>query len=129
MSVVILAGEAQRQHAMRLISALDLSAKRWQVEVKPFVKKRSNQQLGLYWKWLAIIADETGNDKDDLHDFFKAKFLEPETREVMGTAVMRYSTDGDAARMTRYMDKVMAFVTSQLGIYLPLPEDQHERLP
>jgi len=123
MSEIILYGETQRDHALKLISELDLS-KPWRIVVKMFVKSRSNPQLALYFKWMGIISKETGNDQDDLHEFFKQKFLDPEIKEVMGEQIAIFSTHGTAKRMTEYMEKVFAFTTSTLGIFLPLPQDQ-----
>ena len=127
MSEIVLAGEGQRNYALHMIGNLDLT-KKWVVVVKPFVKKRTNPQLSLYWKWLGIIANETGNDKDDLHDYFKVKFLSPELVSIFGMEQMRYTTSGlPAKEMSEYMDRVLAFTTSELGVFLPLPQDQLER--
>lgn len=123
MSTVILVGETQRTNAISLIAALDLN-KPWVVEIKKYVKKRTNPQLALYWEWIGIISNETGNDKDDLHELFKKKFLDPEIHEIMGETILRYTTEGDAKRMTEFMDRVLAFANSQLGIFLPLPSDR-----
>ena len=119
----IIRDETMRQRVSDLVDALDLG-KPWSVTIEPFKKKRSLSQNALYWKWVGIIADETGNDNDDIHEAFKGMFLTPrsvqignESREIRSTA--RQNTD----EMKGYMDKVYAYATSQLGILLPIPEE------
>ncbi|MBT8449087.1 MAG: recombination protein NinB [Gammaproteobacteria bacterium] len=46
-----------------------------EVVIRPYKRKRSLEQNKLYWKWLGIIAEETGNDSDSLHFKLKAEFL------------------------------------------------------
>ncbi len=100
----------------------------WQVTVEPYKTRRSLNQNALYWRWLSILAEETGHDNDDLHEFFKAKFLEPRTVDLHGEEIAVRSTAKLAAdEFKLYLDKVYAFVTSELGILLPLPEEQHVR--
>lgn len=125
MTDIILVGEAQRAHAIALISKLDLS-KRWKVTVARHQNKRSLNQNSLYWKWLGIIAQETGHEADELHEYFKAKFLPPVFVELEGEAeaIRRSTTKLNTQDMSDYMDKVNAFAASQLGIILPQPDDQ-----
>ena len=123
MGEIVIRGDVQRQYAIQTIAGLDLS-KPWRVTIKRFVKARSNPQLALYWEWLGIISKETGNDKDDLHEFFKRKFLTPEIKEVLGTEVAIYSTAGPAQVMTEFMNSVFIFANSVLGCFLPLPTDE-----
>lgn len=98
------------------------------VELPDLVKKRTNSQNALYWKWLTeavkAVADETGNDIDDLHEFFKHKFLTPRVIEVRGETVQKYSTAKlTTQEMAEYTDKIYAWVTQELGIRLPLPDE------
>ncbi len=103
-------------------------SKPWSITVEPFKKKRTNSQNSLYWKWVSIVANETGNSQDDVHEILKAKFCPPrvvrfndEERQIRTTTKMT------TADMTQYMDAVYAFATSDLGILLPLPEEAHQR--
>ena len=45
------------------------------IEVKEAKDIRTNAQNRLWWKWIEIISDETGNDKQELHSILKYKFL------------------------------------------------------
>lgn len=117
--------EDDRAAVLAAVNALDLG-KPWSVEIKKHVKKRSLNANALYWRWISIIADETGNDKDDIHEAFKAKYLEPVERLVMGEMVPVLTTANlNTREMSAYMDKVYAFATNELEMILPLPEWEH----
>lgn len=117
--------EDDRAAVLAAVKALDLG-RPWSVEVKKHVKKRSLNANALYWRWISIIADETGNDKDDIHEAFKAKYLEPVERLVMGEMVPVLTTANlNTREMSAYMDKVYAFATNELEMILPLPEWEH----
>lgn len=115
----------QRDAIAALVGKLD-PEKVWAVTVEPYKKKRSLNQNALYWRWVSIIARETGNSHDDVHEALKAKFCPPRTvalgdeeRQIRSTA--KLTTEA----MNEYMDQVHAFATSELAILLPLPEEQH----
>lgn len=115
----------QRDAIASLVGKLDMS-KPWSVTVEPYRKKRSLNQNALYWKWVGIIARETGNSNDDVHEALKAKFCPPrsitlgdEERQIRSTA------KATTAEMQAYMDQVYAFATTELGILLPIPEEMH----
>ena len=115
--------EAMRQRVSNLIDGLDLS-KPWSVTVEPYKKRRSLSANGLYWKWVSIIADGTGNSDDDLHDALKDKFCPP--REVQlgdDFRTIRSTANLGTKDFKDYMDKVYAFATAELGILLPIPEE------
>ena len=42
---------------------------------------RTNQQNKLWWKYMQIIGNELGYDKDEMHDICKLKFLKRERYE------------------------------------------------
>jgi hypothetical protein len=75
--------ERGRERILGLIKALDVT-KPWQVTIEPKTKKRTLNQNALYWKWVGLIADATGNDNDDVHEALKAKFLTPRTIDLGG---------------------------------------------
>lgn len=50
-------------------------------------KPRSLSQNDYYWAYLRIIEAETGDFAEDLHEFFKRKFLPPRFVNVMGNEV------------------------------------------
>ena len=57
----------------------------WGVTVGPYRRKRSDQQNRALWGIAyKILADATGNDPDDLHEFFLGEHFGWEVRTVMG---------------------------------------------
>lgn len=124
---IVIRDETMRQRVLDLIGSLDPS-KTWQVTVEPYRKKRSLNQNALMWKWLNEVAghvrDHTGMDSDDIHEFFKQKFLPSRIIEIAGETVEhRTTTKLTTAEMSEYMDAIYRFCTSELGLLLPLPEE------
>lgn len=86
-------------------------------------KTRTLQQNRYYRAILAIIADETGNDPDDLHEFFKFKLNRKYT--TFGGEVGGSTTQLDTAQMTKYIDRVRQFALDELNISTPSPEEEN----
>lgn len=128
---IIIRDETGRKRAIDLLLVLNLT-KPWEITVEPHRKKRTLSQNALYWKWLdevvTAVARETGDDKDAIHQVFKEKFLKAKTIEALGVTTYEYSTkDLTTVEMSEYMTRIHAWVTSELGILLPMPEDMHQR--
>lgn len=128
---IIIRNAALRQRAADLVANLDLS-KTWRVTVVRYQKRRSLSQNALYWKWCnvvaAIVADDTGMDIDEVHAFFKAKFLPAKIIEIAGQTVEhRTTTKLTTAEMSDYMTRITAFCSSDLGLFLPTPEEVQQR--
>jgi hypothetical protein len=122
---IILRDERLRQIVLDFVGKLDI-AHPWKITIERYKKKRSLSQNALYWKWVGIISDETGNDRDEVHEFFKVKFLTPTIIEMGDTAIAcRTTTKLSTQDMSDFMEKVMAFSTGNLGILLPIPEEMH----
>ena len=127
MTPYIIRDDKGRRCAIDALFALDLS-KPWAVTIEPHKERRSLNQNSLMWKWIGIIAQETGNDPDVVHETLKQKFLVPEEISVMGEKMLYRSTARlDTKGMTEYLDKVYAFSHQDLGISLPVPEDETGR--
>jgi hypothetical protein len=88
-------------------------------------KKRTLDQNALYWLWLACIEDETGNDKNYLHETYKDMFCPVLHREVMGELRELRSTKFlSTMGMKRYLDKVNLHADTELNIRLPEPNEK-----
>ena len=125
----IIRDEDMRARVCRLIAGLDLK-KPWAVTVEPHKERRSLNANSLYWQWIGIIAKETGNDPDTVHETFKQKFLIPEEISFMGEKMLYRSTARlDTKAMSEYMDRVYSLATSELGILLPVPEEADTTKP
>lgn len=131
MTNIVIVGTVQRDYALRLISALDLS-KKWAVTVKKYVKPRSNSQNALFHKWCSVIADEVGDDIESVKHDLKCMFLgtSEHVSKITGEITQRpkHTSDLNTAEFADLMNKIEAFANSQLGIALPSPLDLIERM-
>lgn len=117
--------ELDRDMVIGYIKRLDLT-KLYTVEVLHKNPNRTISQNSLYWLWLTCIEEETGNDRNDLHDFFKYKFILPVEVEVFGQKIIKHTTtDKDTLAFKTYLDKIQSFAASELMITLPDPEDKY----
>ena len=123
---IVIANADQKVDAINTVA--DLPADQvWEVRIRPYKASRSLQQNALYWKWLGIIAAETGHDADEIHEFCKLKFLPPVFVEIKGEVreARRTTTKLKVDEMSNYMNRVYAWATSELGMVLPVPEERH----
>jgi len=99
----------------------------WEVKIKKKHWQRSVSQNALYWLWLTCIEKETGNDKNNLHEFFKAKFLGFEEIDVFdhGVFTVKSTTNLNTSQFKEYLDKIQIFISTELGIELPDPQDKY----
>lgn len=100
--------------------------KRREVTIKLQRERRTIPQNSLYHMWLRIIADETGNNVDDTHEAMKTMFLgEKEVRLGGYDVIATCSTASlDTCQFTRFLNQMEAWVSAELGIVLPRPEDR-----
>ena len=117
--------ELDRDMVISQIKRLDLK-KIYTVEITERRIRRTISQNGLYWLWLTCISHETGNDKDDLHEFFKQKYLADETTLVFGKYVVtrKSTTNLNTVQFKYLLDNVQIFASTELAITLPDPEDK-----
>jgi len=117
--------ELDREMVLAQIKRLELK-KIYTVEITERRIKRTISQNGLYWLWLQCISHETGNDKDDLHEFFKQKYLADETTLVLGKYVVtrKSTTNLNTVQFKYLLDSVQIFASTELAITLPDPEDK-----
>ncbi len=102
--------------------------KKFTVEIKRKREKRSIDQNRLYWLWLNCIMDETGEHKDNLHEYFKQHYLGISEHMVFDkyqVIIARSTTGLDTKEMTDYLNRIQQFAGTELGIILPNPEDKH----
>lgn len=120
--------EESKRVALAFVSGLSVDGKKWRVEIKRHVKRRTLSQNAALWMWHSEMVDavgkDTGNDAEDLHEHFKKKFLTPIITEIGGEISKRYSTKKLTTKeMSEFMDRIYAYVTGDLGIWLPHPAD------
>ena len=123
----IIRDEGMRARITEHIAGLNLD-KPWAITVEPYRKKRTLSQNALMWKWLEKVVqhihEDTGQNKNSIHEYLKRQYLPPKIEEVFGVVIKTWSTtDLSTADMSTYMDKIYAWATSEMGLLLPVPED------
>ena len=120
-----LLSEIDRDMVISQIKRLDLH-KTYTVEITEKKPVRTISQHKLYWLWLTCLSFETGNDKDDLHEFFKEKYIEPTIVTVFGVEQKRRTTTTLTTTQFKYfLDHIQQFASTDLSITLPDPESQY----
>ncbi len=102
-----------------------LSSLRGDVEVIIRCKfsRRSTKQNNYYWAYLGIIEKETGDIADDLHEFFKRKFLPPRHITILKQEIR---LPGSTTKLSKF--DFMEYITkieALSGIPAPNPEDYY----
>lgn len=121
--------ETDRKRVMDHIAMLSLG-KPWQITIGPLSKRRTLSQNSLMWAWLNEVAehisDHTGYETHEIHEFCKRLFL-PAKHVTIGGREVEYwtTTDLTTAEMSEYMEKIYRWASSELGLFLPVPELQH----
>lgn len=146
---VVIRDDYGKRKAVTLINNLKLfEGERLEVVIRPYKETRSQQQHKLYWKWITIIADETGHSKDQMHEQLKRRFLLPileredaqfgqimanlrkawrdghkELAEQLNAAVVlnASTTVLSVGSMTEYLNSVKDFADEH-DIQVPIPE-------
>lgn len=91
------------------------------ITVEKYKSKRSLASNRFYWKIIDLINKETGNDKDEIHTFFKKKFLPKEfTDYETGDIYMSYNSTAklNTKEMSEYLDNVIRFTAEFFGIVI-----------
>ena len=102
---------------------MPLDGKRtYSAEWKLYRKARTPSQNKLYWMWLNVIATDTGNDKDTLHDYYRAKYLPTRPLRGMDGNMPISTTELNTAQFSAYMEQIQAD-SAIMGIILPNPDD------
>jgi hypothetical protein len=101
--------------------------KQYIIEIKVKREIRTIPQNRLYWLWLTCLMDETGEHKDNLHEYFKQYYLGTEEYFVFDKYrifVPTSTTTLDTLQFTNYLNRIEQFAATELGIVLPRPEDR-----
>lgn len=109
--------------------------KPYQVELKPYKRKRSLDQNALYWMWLTELSKYlTGKGrkfatKEWCHDamrhsflgFEEKEFMNVTTGEVTTSRALRSTTKLNTGGFTFYLEQIEAWALN-IGCLLPVPE-------
>lgn len=99
---------------------------RYKVTIERYTEPRSLSQNALMWLWFTCIEQETGTNKQDIHDYYCNMYLRRTAYFKGKEKVIAGSTSKlNTLQMTDFLNKVKADAASEFGIYLPLPEDRY----
>ena len=95
-----------------------------------YKSNRSLEQNKLLWKWLDIIrvhiADSGGElfTAEELHEFFKAKFLPSRVVEINGEAIRCRATTTklNTKEMSAYLESIDRHAADSLHLILPMDD-------
>lgn len=87
-------------------------------------EKRTVSQNALMWMWFTCIERQTGQPKQDVHDYYVSKFLQ-RTTNIYGKPyrVVGETKNLSTEQMSRFLWQVQADAETELGMKLPTPED------
>jgi NinB protein len=99
----------------------------WDVFIDEHGSLRSKAQNRLYWKFMKIIGDYCGYDKDDMHFVFAIQHLDHEKCNVMGfeRIKVKSTTTLTVKQFCDYMTHIEKFAVEN-NIKLPYPDNFHE---
>ena len=96
-----------------------LEGKQIVLKLTQFREKRTLPQNKYYWWILEYIEEETGNNRNDLHQLFKDKFLSKEVMVLDETSKSYVSTTKlNTKEMTDYIEQIRQFM-NEWGLYIP----------
>ena len=121
--IIIREDGAGRDAAIKRIQGL-AGGRPWRVSIKPYKSNRTLEQNRLYHMWVGIVADETGNKPEDVHEWAKDQLLPKRVVEINDKVleVRSSTTELNTKEMSEYMERFRAEVAIAMGIDLPSPE-------
>ena len=121
----IIVTERDREAFIERLRGFPLGKNRYVAEYKVYRIKRSLKANRLYWMWLRCIKDETGNDDETLHQYFRKRYLPYIVRQVFDeeVAVIPSTADLDSKQFSDYLEHIRVEMLEQ-GIFLPQPQEQ-----
>ncbi len=101
--------------------------KRWTVTLEQEKNKRTLSQNALMHKWFEIIAKDVGETQAEIKEIYRHKFLLPVVVELGGETyeVRKSTTKLTKEEMGIFMTAIYSHATQELGIMLPVPEENH----
>ena len=81
---------------------------------------RTNQQNKLWWKYMQIMGDELGYEKDEMHDICKLKFLKRERYEDgIKVEYLKSTAHLTNKEFKKLLDEVIIWAAKTFRINLP----------
>lgn len=97
----------------------------WKIVATRHRKTRSNPQNAYHWGVIIdLICQDTGNDKNDIHEYLLGEYAGWETYEVFGRKKVRparRSHDMNVDQFNDFNEWCSAWAAKNLGIVIPMP--------
>lgn len=111
------------------------AVKRWEgkdidLEIGPHKDSRSLRQNRWYWgQILGLISEHTGYEPEELHEYFKSRFLPKRVAlaDCNGVVVDDKVVGGSSAKLDieafgEYCESIRKFAAEELGVVIPDPD-------
>ena len=115
----------------RIVAFLELlpPSKAWEVLVRPFRKTRSSLQNRALWGIAyKLLAEHTGHEPDELHEYFLGEFHGWEVKEFFGQKKRVPKKRSHDMKTTEFSD-FYAFIQRRsaetVGVYIPDPDPEY----
>jgi hypothetical protein len=79
----------------------------YRIIIESVGQDRTDAQNRFYWAVLNEIAKQTGTDNEDLHEHFKARFLQDHS---VRPARIKSTAELDVREFTHYIDRILSFI-------------------
>lgn len=101
-----------------------LTAPDWSYAITKWRRMKTDKQHRYYWWLMDLIEQETGIDKDTVHEKMKMAFLyvPPSWKSL---AYCKSTTKLDTKEMTDYIENIRNYMAETIGLVLP-DADQRE---
>ena len=103
---------------------VEFEGKEVEIRIKERSNKRSKEQNSLYWQWINILRQETGFQKNEMHELIKYKFLQRNVVNDDGVeeVILKSTTTLTVKEFNQLMNEVLFWSNDTLGIKLPSNE-------
>jgi hypothetical protein len=119
MRVFVLDTEDKRTRCLSILQRIPLRPP-LEVTVSTYNPQRSTTANRRYWALADVVAKKTGHDADEIHDYWKEKFLGTRSIEIAGErVVVRPSTKKlGVQKFNEYMERCEHWSITELGVWL-----------
>ena len=122
-------GEFQGSHPDRLQTMLgQLEEGAYHIDITPLKASRSQQQNKYYWRVLTVVSDYTGHSPQELHAFFRQKFLarplvfaNQDGNVIEESQVAPSTSNLNVSEFYAYTELIRQWSAEQLGVDTPPP--------
>lgn len=98
---------------------VQLNEQKVEVIIRKRKNTRSNQQNKYLWGVVyQLISNETGMDVEEVHNFFKIKYLKKYVGKFL---TVGSTTKLSTTEFNNYIDSICSFASQELNIEMPLP--------